>query len=86
MCAVGGREGGLSVTQVPLQKSGGFDFVATVMAILFPLLILGTVRDLVSHFLTDSSRNKRRDLRSFPVHGDFPVPRQEAAHHAEAKK
>lgn len=41
---LGEREGGISVTQLPLQKSGGFDLVAmAVMTSLFPLMVLDLV-------------------------------------------
>ena len=70
---LGEREGGISVTQLPLQKSGGFDLVAmAVMTSLFPLMVLDTgilqikrlsetVRALVSHSMTGSSENNKRD-------------------------
>lgn len=67
-----------------------------VMTSLFPLMVLDTgilqikrlsetVRALVSHSMTGSSENNKRDQRNFPVHGAIPMMRQEAAYHTKAK-
>lgn len=47
----------------PLSHPAALDFVAVaIMTSLFPLLVLETLRELVSHSMTGSSANNRKDL------------------------